>query len=288
MPVTTFDQRPARRQHAIASPPYDRWVLPGGTIKAEFRRDGDGYLLRFPDEADFAIAHDGSEVIGWPAPGVAHGHFISLFNNAILPLIGDHNGGLFLHGSAVLIAGRAVAFLGESGDGKTTLAGAFAKAGHPFMTEDVIELVPEGGHYLLQPKPSGLRLYADSAQWLAGAGIVSDSSDDKIDVTAAMALPFAASPAPLAALVLLGSDHDAALAFTPLAAPAAVQRLLPHSFVLDVEDKPRLKAHFSRIVALATTVPLYELDYPRDYSELPQVIAATVAQLAAHGGENVD
>ncbi|MBU7580946.1 MAG: hypothetical protein KAF27_10830 [Porphyrobacter sp.] len=282
--MTNFDPQPARDQLPLAGEPYDRWILPGGTVKAEFRRAGDGFMLRFPGEADFAIAAGGTQVTGWPAPDVAHDHFISLFNNAILPLIGDHAGGLFLHGSAVAIDGRAVAFLGESGDGKTTLAGAFAKAGHPFLTEDVIELVADGADYLLQPKPSGLRLYADSAEWLIGAPTGADSSDDKIDVTGAMALPFAAAPAPLAALVLLGSDHEAALSLAPVPQAVAVQHLLPHSFVLDVEDKPRLRAHFSRIVGLATKVPCYTLDYTRRYDELPRVIAAIIAQIAKVGG----
>lgn len=286
--MTIFLPQPARPQQPLDGEPYDRWILPNGIVKAEFRRNDRGFILRFPDEADFTIAQGGAEVTGWPAPDVAQSHFVSLFNNAILPLIGDHNGGLYLHGSAVAINGRAVAFLGESGDGKTTLAGAFAKVGHPFLTEDVIELVAEGGGYWLQPKPSGLRLYPDSAAWMIGEPVGADSSDNKIDVTGTMALPFASAPAPLAALVLLGSDHDAALALESLLPPAAVQRLLPHSFVLDVEDKSRLRSHFSRIVGLATEVPCSRLDYTRYYDELPGVIAAIIAHVAKVGGESVD
>ena len=278
-----FLQRPPRAQSPLEGEPYDRWVLGEKRVKAEFRRVPQGYLLRFPDEADFEINPATPRVVGWPAPDVSEDHFLSLFRNAVVPLIGDHNGGLFLHGSAVAVDGRAVAFIGQSGDGKTTLAGAFAKSGYPVLTEDVIELVPDGDGYLLQPKPSGLRLYADSAAYLLGtAESVHDSG--KVDVADAASLPFRSEPAPLAAVFLLGSDHDAAIALGALPAPAAVQRLLPHSFVLDVEDKPRLRAHFSRIVGLASQTPCYALDYPRDYAELPRVIAATIACLAGAGG----
>lgn len=279
-----FEPRPARAQPPIDSEPYDRWVLGDDGVKAEFRRVPQGFLLRFPDEADFRIDASTSRVVGWPVPGVAQDHFLSLFRNAVLPLIGDHNGGLFLHGSAVAIDGRAIAFIGQSGDGKTTLAGAFAKAGHPFLTEDVIELVPEGDGYLLLPKPSGLRLYADSAAYLLGADQAHDGDDRKRDVADALTLPFCSEPAPLAAIFALGSDHGAELAITALPAPAAVHRLLPHSFVLDVEDKPRLAAHFARIVALASQTPCHTLDYPREYNELSAVIAATLA-LVAKGEE---
>lgn len=282
--MTEFLQRPPRVQSPLEDEPYDRWVLGDDRVKAEFRRLPQGYLLRFPGEADFEIDPATPKVVGWPVPGVTEGHFLSLFRNAVLPLIGDHNGGLFLHGSAVAVDGRAIAFIGQSGDGKTTLAGAFAKAGHPVLTEDVIELLPEGDGYLLQPKATGLRLHADSAAYLLGAAFGAEDGHGKIDVADAASLPFRSEPAPLAAVFLLGCDHDAALALSPLPAPAAVQRLLPHSFVLDVEDRERLRAHFSRIVGLASQAPCYALDYPREYDALPQVIAATTACMAGAGG----
>lgn len=279
-----FLQRPPRAQSPLEGEPYDRWVLGEDRVKAEFRRVAHGYLLRFPDEADFEIDPVTPRVVGWPAPDVAEDHFLSLFRNAVLPLIGDHNGGLFLHGSAVAVDGRAIAFIGQSGDGKTTLAGAFAKAGHPVLTEDVIELVPDRDGYLLQPKASGLRLFADSAAHLLGEAAAAGLGHGKIDVAEAVSLPFRSEPAPLAAIFLLGSDHDAALAISPLPAPAAVQRLLPHSFVLDVEDRERLRAHFGRIVGLASRTPCYALDYPRNYTALPLIIAAITAWMAGAGG----
>ncbi len=265
--------QPPREQAPLASEPYDRWVLPDECVKAELYRQPGGFLLRFLGEADFAIDTDCRQVTGWPVPGVAENHFQSLYCNAVLPLIGDHLGGLFLHGSAVAVGGRAVAFLGQSGAGKTTLAGAFAKAGHSYLTEDVIELVAGAGTYYLQPKPSGLRLFADSAAYLIGDDPEMAEGDEKIDVTNAIALPFLGTPAPLAAIFLLGPDHDAPRAIARLDQHRAAQLLMPHSFVLDVEDKGRLRGHFSRIMGLACDVNCYSVDYPRDYAELPGVIA---------------
>lgn len=277
--MTTFEPKPARPQAPLTSEPYDRWVFDDDFVKAEFRRIGSGFLLRFPGEADFEIYPQELRVIGWPAPGVRLEHFRSLYHNAVLPLIGDHNGGLFLHGSAVSIGGLAAAFIGESGDGKTTLAGAFAKTGHAYLTEDVIELVPQGTGYQVQPKPSGLRLLPDSAAYLLDT-VPADADDgDKIDVADAMALPFEDQPTQLAGIFLLGSGHEAALAIQPLSPQVVVQQLLAHSFILDVEDKPRLRRHFERIIELSCAVPCYRLDYVRQYSELPRVISAITAEL---------
>ncbi|MFQ3544398.1 aldolase [Halobacillus rhizosphaerae] len=51
-----------------------------------------------------------------------------LFQKKVLPL----------HGSALLIDGKAYAIVGESGAGKSTLASAFIKDGHKLLSDDVI------------------------------------------------------------------------------------------------------------------------------------------------------
>lgn len=43
-----------------------------------------------------------------------------------------------LHGSAVVIQGKAYAFIGDSGAGKSTLAAAFIKKGYQILSDDVI------------------------------------------------------------------------------------------------------------------------------------------------------
>ncbi|MES5956136.1 aldolase [Bacillus fungorum] len=45
-----------------------------------------------------------------------------------------------LHGSAVVINGKAYAFIGESGAGKSTLASGFIKKGYQFLSDDVIAI----------------------------------------------------------------------------------------------------------------------------------------------------
>lgn len=288
--MLTLQAHLAREQAPLGSEPYDRWITPPDDVKCEFHRVPEGFLLRFLDEADFLILPDTRIVHGWPAPATSADHFASLFHHGVVPLFGNHAGGLFLHGSAVAIGGRAVAFLGLSRAGKTTLAGAFAKAGHPLLTEDVIELVPtaDGGGYLLQPKPSKLRLFADSAGWLLGRRFSEDQQDNKQSIAGDDVLPFGDTACVLERIYLLGNDHAAALAITPLAGQAALTQLLPHSFVLDVEDKVRLRDHFCRIAKLSEQASCRALDYPRRYDELPGVIAAITADLEWAGPDNDD
>jgi hypothetical protein len=277
--LLALEAHPARVQPALASAPYDRWVTPEGEVKAEFHRLPGGFLVRFPGEADFAIDIAARRAEGWPAPDTSPDHFDSLFQHGIAPLVGNYLGGLFLHGSAVTVSGQAIAFLGYSRSGKTTLAGAFAKAGYPFLTEDVIELVPSGEAYLLQPKPARLRLFIDSAVWLLGHECAEADDDDKHSLAAGDALPFSPVAAPLTRIYVLGREHQAPLRIAPLHGPAALAQLLPHAFVLDVEDKPRLRAHFGRLGELSERIACRALDYPRRYEELPSVIAAILEDI---------
>ena len=281
----TMDWKPEqpREQADLSTKPYDQWVTLQGYCQAEFHRTKDGHLIRFPGQADFLIelsATPGEYTIrGWPAPECDPATVINLRHNAIEPVLGNHLGGLFLHGSAVSITSEtaetsAIAFLGHSRGGKTTLAGSFAKAGHPFLTEDVIDLVRERDDYLLKPKRSKLRLFADSARHLLGQDAQFDNEDAKQDVEAGNALPFAAAPVALRQIYLLGEDHCAPLSIRQLSMQEALQNLMKHAFLLDVEDKPRLQAHFARLADLSQDIACFALDFTRKYEELPRVMRA--------------
>ena len=70
---------------------------------------------------------------------------------------------------------------------------------------------------------------------------------------------------------MLGNDHAAPLSIRKLSLQEALVGLMPHSFVLDVEDKQRLAGHFARLGDLSRDIGCYALDYRRDYAELPEV-----------------
>src|SRR4029079_11072076 len=127
-----------------------------------FYRDSDEYVVRFPDLADFVISLDRQTVRCTPAPGIPDDLIAVLYSNQVVPLVMGCNGDLVLHGSAVVIDGRAIAFLGPSRRGKSTLAAGFAKAGYPFLTDDGLILDRDGEDYLVRPRAPSLRLCSDS------------------------------------------------------------------------------------------------------------------------------
>ncbi|MFU7527415.1 hypothetical protein [Qipengyuania sp. ASV99] len=287
-----MDWKPAARrpQERLSSQPYDRWISPEGQCQAEFHRMVGGFLIRFPGQGDFLLSPEANAVeftvTGWPAPDCDDRTIINLYHNAIQPILGNHLGGLYLHGSAVRLDGAArdgaagaVAFLGLSRGGKTTLAGSFAREGQPFLTEDVIDLRFDSGRYWVQPKRSKLRLFADSARYLLGENARVEDENLKQDVEAGGALPFAENPAPLSQIYILGTDHRAPLSIRQCSLQEAVSMLMPHAFILDVEDKARLRGHFARIADLSQDIRCYTLDFTRDYGELPRVRGAILGNV---------
>lgn len=273
-------ERTPRSQTKLPSEPYDRWVAPEGQCMAEFHRTAGGFLIRFPGQADFLITApsepEHTTITSWQDPDCSRQNAANLYHNAILPILGNHTGGLFLHGSAVRLSrgnadAGAVAFLGLSRGGKTTLAGSFAKAGYPFLTEDVIDLQLRDGTYWLQPKRSKLRLFVDSAQHLLGEDTDFADPNAKQDVEAGAALPFGDEPVPLRQIYVLGTDHQADLSIRRLSLQEALGSVMPHAFILDVEDKLRLRQHFTRLADLTRDIGCYALDYRREYGELPSV-----------------
>ncbi len=269
-----FELESPRAQTPVDGEQYDSWTTPSGVGKAQFFRTKTGYFLRFPKEADFVISGEALDVRGWPALESNETTARNLYENSIEPLLANHRGGMFLHGAAVAINGAAIAFLGLSRSGKTTLAGAFAKAGFPFLTEDAIDLRHQDGGYVLHPRRSGVRLFGDSADYLLGEAPQGRDQHLKGEVEADHGLPFSDEPTPLQRIFVLGPGEALEPQITPLGAHAALPALLPHSFVLDVEDKPRLKGHFLRLAELSQVIACHTLDYPRNYDVLPHVITA--------------
>jgi len=281
--LTTFEALPERAQTPFADKAFDCWITPDGDVAAEFRRIPGGYSARFPGQADFEISLETMHVRGTPDEGTPLATLETLYRNAIQPVIGNHLGGLHLHGSAVASPHGGIAFLGLSRSGKTTLAGAFARAGHPFLTEDVLTLNPQDTAYMVQPQRPVLRLFHDSAAFLLGREPDWDDDESKNELGGGGALPFADQPAPLGMICLLGPGTSDTVTLTRLGEAEALTQLFRHAFVLDVEDRQRLRGHFGRLGELAARVPCHMLDYPRSYAQLPKVIGAII-QRAAQGG----
>lgn len=102
---------------------------------------GFGALLVSSDGS--VIRHDDDPTLGW------RGHRLVL--GRALPIAAVLQGIEAFHASAVGLEGRAVAFIGPSGAGKTSLVVALALRGGSFVTDDVLALESHGDELRAHP-----------------------------------------------------------------------------------------------------------------------------------------
>ena len=281
-----FSLLAARMQAPVAIEPFHTWTFPDGTLWTAFYRTNDSYLLRFPDLADFQVSADALHVTGFPAPGVSDATVQHLYLNQVLPLVLSKQGKLVLHASAVEVAGGALAFAAESGHGKSTLAASFAVSGFRFLTDDGLVVEPTAdGHRILPSHPS-IRLWEDSEAALIAPGVRTApalSFTAKSRFLAGDEIRFCDQPQPLRRVYFLGNGKVATLEFQRLSTAEALVEWVKHSFLLDVEEKPRLVSHFDQVAKLANQPIHYRLDYPRRFEDLAWVRAAIVEHARSEG-----
>lgn len=281
-----FSLLAARVQVPVAIEPFHTWTFPDSTLWTAFYRANDGYLLRFPDLADFQVSADALHVTGFPALEVSDATVQHLYLNQVLPLVLSKQGKLVFHASAVEVADGALAFAAESGRGKSTLAASFAVSGFRFLTDDGLVVEPTAdGHRILPSHPS-IRLWEDSEAALIAPGVRTAPAlpfTPKSRFLAGDEIRFCDQPRPLRRVYFLGNDKVSTPEFQRLSAAEALVEWVKHSFLLDVEEKPRLASHFDQVAKLANQPIHYRLDYPRRFEDLACVRAAIVEHAQSEG-----
>ena len=278
--VIDYKVRTPRLQELLCVGPFHEWTFPNGTVWTTFYRLGESYLLRFHDLADFQVSADGLDVTCFPAPNVSDTATEHLYLNQVLPLALSNLGKLVFHGSAVEVAGGAVAFLAKSGGGKSTLAGSFATGGYRFLADDGWVLEPVDGGYNILPSHPSIRLREDSRQMLVGGNAEIASPlhhfTPKLRVFAGKGIVHCDQPLPLLRAYFLGDGSAQEIIFRCLSGSECVLAWVKQSFLLDAEDQSMLGRHFDRVTELTNQLPCYELDYPRRFEDLCRVREAII------------
>ena len=209
----------------------DSIALPEGI--AGYSAAGEATLLTVPKVGRYLIS-GGSEIVVDPAPEASERNVrLFLLGSAFGALL--HQRGLLpLHANAVEIDGRAFAFSGHSGAGKSTMAAWFHDRGHRILADDVCVIGFDAeGCALAHPGIPRLRLWREA---LEASGRAADgyhrSFDalDKYDVPTERDAPLA--PLPLAAVYLLTKAQAEAPApeVARLTGVAAVDALVANTY----------------------------------------------------------
>lgn len=269
----------ARWQATLDAKPFHESLLPDGTQWTAFYRMHANYLLRFPELADFEVSAGGNIVTCSPAPEVSDATIQHLYLNQVLPLALNKLGKLVFHASAVEVQDSAIAFVAQSGRGKSTLAASFAINGSRFLTDDGLVLELGDQDYQVVPIHPSVRLWQDSQEMLAGQDAITAPPvhfTSKVRFLAGAGLPYCNQPRPLWRTYFLADGGAREITFSRLSAPEALVKWVKHSFLLDVEDRSLVGSHFDQVSKLANKVTCYQLDYPRRFEDLDHIRQAIV------------
>lgn len=271
--AVSFEARDAARRVPRLTLPPDHWIahaaLPDG-----------GLYLSAPDIFDVEVSADGRRARCILASGVdrrtVEANLLNIVIGTALTLQGEEP----LHATAIDLGGVAVALLGASGVGKSTLAAHLISRGGELVTDDMLRVAFVDGKVLAYPGPYRLklleepaRLYYPAAQAdglfnaLSGKMMIRPGDADRRD----------GGGIPLAALYFLGSLQGQA----PVERVEAVPmngldraRILMACAMDDRNASPaRLARQISFVSRLSASVPLFALRYPRRFAIMDRVAA---------------
>ena len=281
-----FEIELIRPQLQLSAVLFHESSLPDGTPWIRFHRSSAVYILRFPGLADFQMSLDGSEVRCWPVSGLSDETIQHLYLNQVVPLALSKQGNLVFHASAVEVGGEGIAFIGESGRGKSTLAASFATCGFRFLTDDGLLVDSVDGEFRIMPSHPSIRLWEDSQHALVGKGAAMAPPVEftsKGRFLAGDRIAFCEQPRRLRRVYFLGDGAQQGVVFERMKPGEALIELVKHSFLLDVEERAMLAAHFDDLAHLVSRPIYYRLDYPRRYDCLARVRQSIVEHTLEEG-----
>jgi hypothetical protein len=263
-------------------PPYDvavRWgartaladALHAGRVLARFvYGNGQGYtltdtgslyILRVHGLGEFCIDHDLRAVRVHLGPDVRPAFAGLLVAGTVLACILTLAGEHVLHASAVRMGGSALACVGDSGTGKSTLATLLCAQGAQLITDDLLRLQPEGTGWRCFPGTGEIRLRPGAAALATAfvATVLGTTADGRTTLPLALdrTMP------PLRAMVLPRPSRCCQrLQLTRLSPAQALLALMASPRVQGLQQPAHLQQRLDACARLAAGVPVYQATIP--------------------------
>ena len=247
-------------------------------------KSGDSYV-RWEGVGEFLVSADGASITCGRMRETHEESFQVYLLGQALSFALVRSGFEPFHATCIVVNGQAVAFLGDSGFGKSSLAAYFLGAGDRLLTDDLLLLQERPEGFLAFPGPPRIKLLPDMARrYLGGvAGGVPMNPQ-----TAKLILPLdperiCDSPVILRAIYELSPPHEMKetqkVEFESLSSRDAFVELSCNTFNYVILDRDRSHRQLTETARIANTVPVKRLLHPRSLEALPLVRRAILEDL---------
>ncbi|MSP25168.1 MAG: hypothetical protein EXR75_08390 [Myxococcales bacterium] len=236
-------------------------------------RGTSGFRVAIHGYAEFCVAVDGRAIQIRPFLAVAASVIEQLLADVVLPRAMQLFGRPCLHASAVeLPSVGVVAFVGDSGRGKSTLCAALSRHGR-MLCDDCLAVNIDDGEVRVMPSYASLRLWPDSAEIIAGsdASSLPFATPRVGKLRLARDLPDEALP--LRHILLLEVDPtQASPVLEPVSGVAAVAALARSVLRMDPTDAQLLEREFLLLTRLAEAVAIHRLRFAHAFEQLDTLV----------------
>lgn len=246
-------------------------------------RGGNHFRLIYADGIEFLLNAGGDQVHVHSSRGVPFDVAAAYFTGPVLGLVLRIRGVLCLHASAVENALGGFALCGARGAGKSTLAATFALAQDRVLSDDVVALERQPDGFAVPPSWSRFKLWPDSVQALYGNHSDFPRLDSESEKRVVYPLPLPPrKPALLRTVYLMNArSAETTTAWMESVDPRdAMLSLASHTYANYLLTPEMRRVEFEQLQQLMKTISVRKLTIPNDYSALPAVREALLADFA--------
>jgi hypothetical protein len=259
---------------------------PSAAIEEFFAVHPEEVYLFWKDAGKFLVRR-GCEIVVEPAPAAVDQVLRLFILGPALALLLHQRGRLVLHASSVVVAGGVVAFLGESGWGKSTMAAALHSRGHSLVADDVtaVQVEVDNGSPTVVPGFPQMKLWPESITTIGDIPETLPRVEPDWDKRAhRVDRGFSSSPVPLHRIYVLAEGQ--ANEVEPLGPQVALVELIRHTYAAALLDTMGTSQHFLQCATIVNKVPIARLRRSWSLSTLPDV-AGLVEEDAEQNAERV-
>jgi hypothetical protein len=238
--------------------------------------DGTRLLVTIDGVARYLVTGDVIDVE--PLDGSNAGDVRAFLLGTVFGTLCHLRGILPLHASAIAVRDGSIAFAGNSGDGKSTMAAALNRHGYPIVADDVTCFRSGSGPIAIWPGVTRLRLWQSAMDGLgyASAGVERELRGYDKFLVPAGSVPDPHLSLPLRAIYCLEwAREGSSVGIERVRGAAALGLVLENVYRHELAERIGLEPFiFGCCARIASQVPVYRLIRPMDYRSLAGVLEA--------------